>query len=97
MTPAKIELLQEELCGLQQAAQHLAYSLQRCQNLIAHEYATDKMQEIFATVAALAPILLSIIPVVDGYAQSTIRRYGLLGSGGDHAATQAHLTVVQHG
>jgi len=149
MTPEKIELLQEELAGLQQAAQHLAYSLQRCEkllgdqdlspeqlerlesltsrfarladlliqrifrliddieltgtgtildriyraekrgwcnatelikirelrNLIAHEYAADKMQEIFATVATLTPILLATVPAVDGYAQTVIRRY----------------------
>lgn len=149
MTPAKIELLQEELVGLQQAAQHLSYSLQRCEKLlgdqhlspeqlerlesltsrfarladlliqrifrliddieltgagtildriyraekrgwgnatdlikmrelrnqIAHEYATDMMQEIFAAVATLTPILLAIVPAVDGYAQTLIRRY----------------------
>lgn len=149
MTPEKFELLQEELAGLQQATKHLAYSLQRCENLlggqdlspeqlerlesltsrfarladlliqrifrliddieltgtgtildriyraekrgwgnatelikirelrnlIAHEYATDKMQDIFATVATLTPILLATVPAVDGYAQTVIRRY----------------------
>ena len=149
MTPEKIELLQDELLGLQQAAEHLGYSLQRCQdllakedlspeqlerlesltsrfarlsdlliqrifrliddielagtgsildrlfraekrgwasatdlikirelrNLISHEYAADKMQDIFAAVAALAPLLLALVPTVKAYAQSVIQRY----------------------
>ncbi len=149
MTPEKIELLQEELSGLQQAAGHLAYSLERCRhlilqenlppdqlerlesltsrfarladlliqrifrliddielsnsgslldriyraekrgwanaldlikirelrNLIAHEYASDKMHEIYATVAALSPLLLTVVPHVTTYARSLIQRY----------------------
>lgn len=149
MTPEKIELLQEELCGLQQAAEHLGYSLERClclidkedwsseqlerlesltsrfarladlliqrifrliddleltgagsildrlyraekrgwanatdlikirelRNLIAHEYAADKMPDIFTTVATLTPLLLATVPVVKSYADSVIQRY----------------------
>jgi len=33
----KIELLQEELLGLQLAAGHLGYSMERCHNLIGQE------------------------------------------------------------
>lgn len=149
MTPEKIELLQDELAGLQQAAGHLEYSLERCnnlmnqedlppeqlerlesltsrfarladlliqriirlideielttsgslldriyraekrgwanaidlikirelRNLIAHEYATDKMQEIYVTVAALTPLLLATVPKVADYARSLMQRY----------------------
>ena len=37
----KIELLQEELLGLQLAAGHLGYSMERCHNLIGREDAGD--------------------------------------------------------
>ncbi len=149
MTQEKIELLQDELCSLQQAAEHLGYSLERClglidrddlspeqlerlesltsrfalpadllirrifrlmddieltgagsvldrlyraekrcwakatdlikirelRNLIAHKYATDKMHDIFATVVALTPLLLAVVPAVKAYAHSVIQRY----------------------
>ena len=149
MTPEKMELLQEELCSLQLAADHLGYSLARCldliskedwppeelerlesltsrfarladlliqrifrlmddieltgagsildrlyraekrgwasatdlikirelRNLIAHEYAADTMHDIFATVAALTPLLLAVVPEVKTYANSVIQRY----------------------
>ena len=149
MTREKIELLQEELLGLQLAAGHLGYSMERCRNLIdqevlppeqlerlesltsrfarladlliqrifrlideieltgggsildriyraekrgwasaaelikirelrnliAHEYATEKMLEIYAAVAAISPTLLAVVPKVIAYADNTIRRY----------------------
>jgi hypothetical protein len=149
MTREKIELLQEELAGLQLAAGHLEYSMQRClhligqqelppeqlerlesltsrfarladlliqrifrlvdeieltgggsildriyraekrgwaiaaelinirelRNLIAHEYATENMLEIYTAVAAMAPTLLAAVPKVVTYAGETIRRY----------------------
>jgi len=149
MMQERIDLLQEELAGLQLAADHLAYSMQRCvalidqaalppeqlerlesltsrfarladlliqrvfrlvdeieltgsgsildriyraekrgwaaaaelikvrelRNLIAHEYATEKIQEIHAAVAALSPILLAAAPKVIAYARKTIQRY----------------------
>ena len=149
MTKEKIELLQEELAGLQLAAGYLEYSMQRClnligqdalppeqlerlesltsrfarlsdlliqrifrlvdeieltgggsildriyraekrawanaselirirelRNLIAHEYATEKMREIYATVAAMTPVLLAAVPKVIEYARNTIQRY----------------------
>ncbi|MFZ4539935.1 hypothetical protein [Propionivibrio sp.] len=149
MTREKIELLQEEVAGLQLAAGYLEYSMDRClnligqeemppeqlerlesltsrfarladlliqrifrlvdeieltgggtlldriyraekrgwanaaelikirelRNLIAHEYATEKMQEIYTAVAAMAPALLAAVPKVVDYAGNTIRRY----------------------
>jgi hypothetical protein len=149
MTPEKIELLQEEMVGLQLAAGHLGYSMERClnlignqelppeqlerlesltsrfarladlliqrvfrlideielmggsttldrihraekrgwadaaelikirelRNLIAHEYATEKMLEIYAAVAAMSPALLAVVPKVTAYARNTIQQY----------------------
>lgn len=149
MTPEKIELLQEEMVGLQLAAGHLGYSMERClnligneelppeqlerlesltsrfarladlliqrifrlideieltgggttldriyraekrgwanaaelikirelRNLIAHEYATEKMLDIYTAVAAMSPALLAAVPKVIAYAQNTIQRY----------------------
>ena len=42
--------------------------LRELRNLIAHEYATEKMPEIYATVAALTPALLATVPKVTAYA-----------------------------
>lgn len=149
MTREKLELLLEELIGLQSAANHLGYSLERCRNLIgqeklppeelerlesltsrfarladlliqrifrlideieltgsgtlldriyraekrgwaeasemikirelrnliAHEYASDKMPEIYAVVAAMSPALLAVVPKVIAYANDISRRY----------------------
>ena len=149
MTREKIELLQEELAGLQLAAGYLQYSMERCQdligqeglppeqlerlesltsrfarladlliqrifrlvdeieltgggtildriyraekrgwanaaelikirelrNLIAHEYATEKMLEVYRAVAVMFPVLLSAVPKVISYAGNTIQRY----------------------
>ena len=149
MTREKIELLQEELAGLQLAAGYLQYSMGRCQNLIgqealppeklerlesltsrfarladlliqrifrlvdeieltgggtildriyraekrgwanaaelirirelrnliAHEYATEKMFEVYRAVAVMSPVLLATVPRVVAYAESTIKNY----------------------
>lgn len=149
MTREKIELLQEELAGLQLAAAHLDYSMARCldiigqeglppeqlerlesltsrfarladlliqrifrlvdeieltgggtildriyraekrgwanaselirirelRNLIAHEYATEKMPEIYSAVAGLSPVLLATVPRVAAYAARAIKNY----------------------
>jgi len=149
MKREKIELLQEELLGLQLAADHLEYSMERClnligqevlppdqlerlesltsrfarladlliqrifrlideieltgggtildriyraekrgwanaaelisirelRNLIAHEYATEKMLEIYTSVAAMSPALLTAVPKVIAYADTLIQRY----------------------
>lgn len=147
MTREKIELLQEELTGLQLVASHLEYSMERCvdligldeippeqlerlesltsrfarladlliqrifrlideielmsggtvldriyraekrgwadavelikirelRNLIAHEYATEKMPEIYAAVAVMATALLAVMPKVVAYAKNIPR------------------------
>lgn len=149
MTREKLELLQEELAGLQSAANHLGYSMERCRdligreeippeelerlesltsrfarladlliqrifrlideieladtgtlldriyraekrgwaeapeiirirelrNLIAHEYASDKMSEIYTVVAAMSPVLLTVVPKVIAYANDLNRRF----------------------
>ncbi len=146
MTREKLKLLHNEMAGLQLAADHLAYSLERCQtltdlqtlqpnelerlesmtarfarlsdllilrifrlvddielvshgsvldriyraekrgwanatemirirelrNLISHEYATDKMSEIYATVASMAPFLQAAVQQVSAYVNSTL-------------------------
>lgn len=36
--------------------------IRELRNLIAHEYANDKMPEVYAAVATLSPILLAVIP-----------------------------------
>jgi len=148
VTHEKLELLQEELMGLQSAANHLGSSIERCRNLIgqkemppeklerlesltsrfarlsdlliqrifrlideieltgtgtlldriyraekrgwgeasemikirelrnliAHEYASDKMPEIYTVVAAMSPVLLAVVPKVIAYANDIIRR-----------------------
>lgn len=149
MTREKLELLQEELAGLQLAANYLGYSMERCRNLIgreemppedlerlesltsrfarlsdlliqrifrlideielvgagtlldriyraekrgwaeasemikihelrnliAHEYASDKMPEIYSVVATLPPTLLAVVPKVIAYANDLTRRH----------------------
>lgn len=149
MTREKIELLQEELTGLQLAAGHLGYSMERClnligqeemppeqlerlesltsrfarladlliqrifrlideieltgggtildriyraekrgwadasemikirelRNLIAHEYANEKMPEIYAAVVAMSPVLLVVVPKVIAYAEDITKGY----------------------
>jgi len=49
--------------------------IRELRNLIAHEYATEKMPEIHAAVAALAPMLLATVPQVIAYADGTLRKY----------------------
>ncbi len=62
MTREKIELLQEELTGLQLAAGHL-------------EYSNEKMSEIYEAVISLSPSLLVAVPKVIAYANNLTRRY----------------------
>lgn len=49
--------------------------IRELRNLIAREYATEKMPEIHAAVAALAPTLLAAVPRVIAYADGTLRKY----------------------
>jgi hypothetical protein len=44
-------------------------------NLIAQEYATEKMPEIYAAVAAMSPVLLGSVPKVTAYVQTLLQRY----------------------
>ncbi|MFZ2392437.1 MAG: hypothetical protein WBI05_03770 [Rhodoferax sp.] len=44
-------------------------------NLIAHEYSTENMPEVYAAVAALSPVLLTAAPKVIDYARNTINQY----------------------
>jgi hypothetical protein len=44
-------------------------------NLIAHEYAADKMAEIYAAVGALAPELLSVVPKIIAHARELREKY----------------------
>lgn len=149
MTRAKIDLLKEELAGLQLAAGYLQYSMERCQdligqhglppeqlerlesltsrfarladlliqrifrlvdeieltgggtvldriyraekrgwgnaaelirirelrNLIAHEYATEKMLDVYSAVAVMSPVLLATVPRVVAFAERSIKSY----------------------
>jgi uncharacterized protein YutE (UPF0331/DUF86 family) len=49
--------------------------IRELRNLIAHEYAADKIAEIYATVAELAPVLLVVIPRVIAYANELKNNY----------------------
>ena len=49
--------------------------IRELRNLIAHEYATEKMPEIYAAVAAMSPTLLAAVPKVVTYAEQMISRY----------------------
>lgn len=49
--------------------------IRELRNLIAHEYANDKMPEIFSAVAALSSPLLAIVPKVTQHAQNLINKY----------------------
>jgi hypothetical protein len=49
--------------------------IRELRNLISHEYATEKMLEIYTAVATLSPALLAAVPKVIAYARNTIQRY----------------------
>lgn len=49
--------------------------IRELRNLIAHEYANDKMPEIYTAVAAMSPALLAVVPKVITYANDVTRRY----------------------
>ncbi len=49
--------------------------IRELRNLIAHEYASEKMPEIYAAVAAMSPTLLAAVPKVVTYAEQMIARY----------------------
>jgi len=66
MNPDKLLLLQEGLAHLEQAASHLALS---------HEYAADRLPEIYQSVAVLTPRLLAVVPKVLAYAVQLAQHY----------------------
>lgn len=49
--------------------------IRELRNLIAHEYATEKMPDIYAAVAVMSPTLLAAVPKVVTYAEHMIARY----------------------
>lgn len=49
--------------------------IRELRNLIAHEYANDKMPEIYTAVAAASPPLLAVVPKVIAYAGDLSRKY----------------------
>ena len=49
--------------------------IRELRNLIAHEYASDKMPEVYAAVATLSPILLAAIPKIIDHVNDLIGKY----------------------
>ena len=58
----KIEILQEDLAGLQLAAGHLQYSMERCRNLIVQEAVPpellERLESLTSRFARLADLLI---------------------------------------
>ena len=88
MTREKLELLQDELTGSGTVLDRIyraekrgwanaaeLIKIRELRNLIAHEYATETMQEIYTAVGAMSPRLLATVPKVITYASNTIKRY----------------------
>jgi len=65
MTRVKVELLQEELAGLQLAARHLEYSLDRCVNLVGQKEMPpeqlERLESLSSRFARLADLLVQRI------------------------------------
>ncbi|SJM88953.1 conserved hypothetical protein [Crenothrix polyspora] len=53
--------------------------IRELRNLIAHEYAADRMSEIYQAVATLTPTLLAIVPKVIAHAQQLAQQYAQVG------------------
>lgn len=49
--------------------------IRELRNLIAHEYAADKMMDIYAAITDLSPELLDVVPKVLAYAHELERSY----------------------
>ncbi len=49
--------------------------IRELRNLIAHEYAADRMIEIYQAVAMLTPELLRMVPLVAAYADKLMQKY----------------------
>lgn len=52
--------------------------IRELRNLVAHEYAADRMAEIYAGISRLAPSLLAVVPRVRAYAEDLAKRFGSL-------------------
>lgn len=48
--------------------------IRELRNLIAHEYAADKMAEIYRAVAKFSPALLDVVPAVVQYARALLQQ-----------------------
>lgn len=53
----------------------LMIEIRELRNMIAHEYANDKMPDIFSAVMHLSPPLLAVAPKVMQHAEDLIQRY----------------------
>ncbi len=51
--------------------------IRELRNLIAHEYAADKMPEIYQAVSLLTPKLLMIVPKIQSHAEHLAEQYSL--------------------
>lgn len=49
--------------------------IRELRNLVAHEYAAERMAEIYAGIAGLTPALLAVVPKVRTYAEDLTRRF----------------------
>lgn len=49
--------------------------IRELRNLVAHEYAADKMMDIYAAITDLSPELLDVVPKVLAYAHELERSY----------------------
>lgn len=49
--------------------------IRELRNLVAHEYAADRMAEIYAGIVRLAPELLAVVPKVRAYAEALAKRF----------------------
>jgi uncharacterized protein YutE (UPF0331/DUF86 family) len=50
--------------------------IRELRNLVAHEYAADRMAEIYAAIARLSPELLAVVPKVRAHAEALANRFG---------------------
>lgn len=51
--------------------------IRELRNLVAYDYAADRMAEIYAGIAGLAPVLLAIVPKVKAHAEGLAKRLPL--------------------
>ncbi|TAN53654.1 MAG: hypothetical protein EPN21_00965 [Methylococcaceae bacterium] len=49
--------------------------IRELRNLIAHEYAADKMADIYLAIVQLAPSLLAMVPKITAYTDNLVKRF----------------------